>query len=1028
MLWRSSAAISVLFVALALSDALQAAASSYRGEVTFNGFPLPGATITATQGTKSASTVSDSAGAFAFDELVDGYWEIEIQMQCFIPVHASVAIAPNLPSGHWELKLLTPDKILAQAGPAKPSMAASPAAVSVGTKSAETPTQSNGITIPTTPTENEQSADGFLIQGSVNNAATSPYPTNPAFGNDRTERKAKYTGGFEVTEGNSALNARPYSLSGVTAAKPAFNDFTGAVALQGPIKIPRLLPKGPNFFISYQWTRNSSSVINTGLVPTEGERTGNLAGLTNGQGQAVTVYNPSTGLPYENNQVPVSTQAAALLKLYPLPNIANTSNYNYQAPVINNTHQDSLQSRFDKTLGRKDQFYGGFAFQSTRASSVNLFDLIDAKGTLGINANIHWTHRLNPRLYLLTSYTFSRLRTEVTPNFAGRVNVTGNAGIAGNDQDAADWGPPALNFSSGFASLSDANSSFDRNRTDAVSVSLLYFRGNHSITMGGDFRKQEYNDFFQQNPRGIFTFTGAATAKSSSASATGFDLADFLIGIPDTSEIAFGNADKYFRESVYDAYISDEWHALPVLTITAGVRWDFGAPITELFGRLVNLDVASGFTAAVPVVGSDPVGSMTGEHYPSALMRPDWLMFEPRIGVAWRPVPASSIVIRAGYGIYPDTSVYQNIVLSMAQQAPLSKSISVANSTTCPLTLANGFASCTSVFSNTFGVDPNFRIGYAQTWQLSVQRDLPFALQMTATYTGIKGTHGPQEILPNSYPLGSENPCPDCPSGFIYETSNGNSIRHAGQLQLRRRLRSGLASTLAYTYAKSIDDDAYLGGQGHTIASDVGQTQSASLSTPSAAVAQNWRNPKGERSLSSFDQRQLLSVQVQYTSGQGLKGGTLMSGWRGKTLKEWTLLGNLSFGTGYPETPLYPATVPGTGFTGILRPELTGEPIYSSGIGAHLNAEAYTAPVGQWGTANRNSIMGPSQFTFNSSIARTFHPQRKVTLDFVINATNTFNHAAFSGWNNYVTSDQFGLPVTPGQMRSLQTEIHWRFQ
>ena len=140
------------------------------------------------------------------------------------------------------------------------------------------------------------------------------------------------------------------------------------------------------------------------------------------------------------------------------------------------------------------------------------------------------------------------------------------------------------------------------------------------------------------------------------------------------------------------------------------------------------------------------------------------------------------------------------------------------------------------------------------------------------------------------------------------------------------------------------------------------------------------------------------------------------------------MLGNLSFGTGYPETPLYPATVPGTGFTGILRPELTGEPIYSSGIGAHLNAEAYTAPVGQWGTANRNSIMGPSQFTFNSSIARTFHPQRKVTLDFVINATNTFNHAAFSGWNNYVTSDQFGLPVTPGQMRSLQTEIHWRFQ
>jgi trimeric autotransporter adhesin len=65
--------------------------------------------------------------------------------------------------------------------------------------------------------------------------------------------------------------------------------------------------------------------------------------------------------------------------------------------------------------------------------------------------------------------------------------------------------------------------------------------------------------------------------------------------------------------------------------------------------------------------------------------------FEPRIGISWRPIPASTVVIRAGYGIYPDTSVYQGIVLQMAQQYPLSKSLSVQNSTACPLTLANGF-------------------------------------------------------------------------------------------------------------------------------------------------------------------------------------------------------------------------------------------------------------------------------------------------------------------------------------------------
>ncbi len=307
---------------------------------------------------------------------------------------------------------------------------------------------------------------------------------------------------------------------------------------------------------------------------------------------------------------------------------------------------------------------------------------------------------------------------------------------------------------------------------------------------------------------------------------------------------------------------------------------------------------------------------------------------------------------------------------------------------------------------------------------------MPFALQATATYTGIKGTHGPQEILPNSYPLGEANPCPSCPSGFVYESSNGSSIRNAGMVQLRRRLRGGFAASMTYTYSKSIDDDAYLGGQGHTVASgsQTGQPQTASLSTPSAAVAQNWLDPRADRALSTFDQRQLLNLQAQYTSGQGLEGGTLLGGWRGKALKEWTVLGTVSFGTGLPETPLYPSAVPGTGFSNIIRPDLTGASIYSSGTSAHLNAAAYTSPVaGQWGTAGRDSIAGPDQFTFNSSVARTFRPHGKLYLDVAVNSTNTLNHVAFTNWNNYVTSTQFGLPVSTGAMRSLSTTLHLRF-
>jgi hypothetical protein len=1034
---------SVLALACLVFSAL-AAAAPYRGVVTYGGLPLPGVTVTATQGSKTETVVSDEDGAFSFDDLADGQWTIQLSMQLFATLKSDVTIAPNMPAAKFEMKLQPEGQILAHSqlatqpvevppAPA-PALATRPEGQQADQKKPQANAGGNASApeMPKAPNEeNEQSADGLLVQGSVNNAATSVYATNPAFGNTRSGTKALYTGGFTAYEGNSALDAKQFAVSGVGFPKPSFNNFTGVATVQGPILIPISHRRGPNFSISYQWTRNSTEQIETGLVPTQAEQSGDLSGLTNALGSPVTVYNPATGKPYANNQVPVSPQAAALLKLYPLPNIPNVAGYNYQAPVVSSAHQDSLQSRLDKALGRKDQFYGGFNFQSTRSDSVNLFNFIDERGTVGINGNIHWTHRLKPRLFLFTSYTFSRLRAEVKPNFAGHVNVSGAAGIAGNDQDAANWGPPALNFNS-FNSMSDANSSFNRNRTDAFSGSMLFYRGKHNISVGADFRKQEYNDDFQENPRGSFTFTGAETAGPAgvtSGSNNGSDLADFLIGVPDTSAIAFGNANKYLREPVYDVYANDDWRVMPILTINAGVRWDYSAPISELFGNLVNLDVARGFGAVAPVTGSAPVGSLTGAHYPGSLMNPDRRLITPRIGISWRPIPASTVVIRAGYGIYPDTSVYQNIVLEMAQQAPISKSLNVQNSAACPLTLANGFAPCSSITSDTFGIDPNFKIGYMQQWQLSVQRDLPFALQMTATYNGEKGTHGPQEILPNSYPLGETNPCPSCPSGFVYETSGGNSLRNAGVLQLRRRLRSGFAASVQYTYAKAIDDDAYLGGGGHQVASGSGQAQSASLAMPTSEVAQNWLNPRAERSLSNFDERQLLYLQGQYTSGQGLEGGTLLGGWRGRALKEWTVQGNLTYGTGLPEDPLYPFAVPGTGYSGIIRPDLTGAPIYSSATVAHLNAAAYAPPVaGQWGTAGRNSITGPNQFSFTSQLSRTFRPHGKWYLDFEVNSTNTFNHPTISSWVNNVESTQFGVPVGANPMRSLQTEVHLRWQ
>jgi len=379
------------------------------------------------------------------------------------------------------------------------------------------------------------------------------------------------------------------------------------------------------------------------------------------------------------------------------------------------------------------------------------------------------------------------------------------------------------------------------------------------------------------------------------------------------------------------------------------------------------------------------------------------------------------MVVRAGYGVYYDTSVYQTIATQMAQQSPLSKSLKVQNSPATPLTLANGFIGSPNITANTFAIDPNFRVGYAQNWQVSVQRDLPSALQMVATYLGIKGTRGQQQFLPNTFPIGAVNPCPTCPSGYYYLTSNGNSIRHAGLFQLRRRLRSGFTAELQYTFSKSIDDAA-LGGRG----------QGGNL------IAQDWLNVSGERSLSNFDQRHVVSFTMQYTTGMGLRGGSLLSGWRGAAFKEWTASTQINAGTGQPLTPVYLVAVQGTGFTGPIRPDYTGKPVYDAPSGLFLNPAAYAAPAaGRWGNAGRNTITGPDQFTLNASMARTFRLNDRYSADVRIDAANALNHPTFPSWVTVIPSQavveqqhsfgQFGLQNPANAMRSIQTTVRVRF-
>ena len=249
--------------------------------------------------------------------------------------------------------------------------------------------------------------------------------------------------------------------------------------------------------------------------------------------------------------------------------------------MVGATHQDSVQARLNKMIGRQNQISGTFGLQSMRSDNPTLLGFLDTNRSLGSNFVANWRHSFTQRFFTNFSYQFSRQSTRTAPFFENRENISGLAGITGNNQEAVNWGPPTLNFSSGLTSLYDALSSSTRNQTSSFSAANLWAHGRHNVTFGADYRKQQFNILSQQDPRGSFTFTGASTlggAGSLLLPGARNDFAGFLLGIPDTLSIAFGNADKYFRTSSYDAYVADDWRVNPSLTFNIGVRWEYWAP------------------------------------------------------------------------------------------------------------------------------------------------------------------------------------------------------------------------------------------------------------------------------------------------------------------------------------------------------------------------------------------------------------------------------------------------------------------
>ncbi|MFN7918512.1 MAG: carboxypeptidase-like regulatory domain-containing protein [Bryobacteraceae bacterium] len=435
-----------------LAACLQAA--DHTGVVKFGGLPVPGASVHAAQGGKAFDAVTDAQGRYTIAGLEAAPLSVEIEMSLFASQRRELA-APG--EAEWELAPISREQL---AGKVERQAAVFQRAAVTSTPAQKPAQPPSGDPVAAAELA-RQAADGFLISGSVHNAASSPFAQLQAFGNNRRNQRSLYNGSIGMVLNDSVFDARSYSLTGQDTPKPGYMRMQGLLAFGGPIRIPKLVRRGPVFSVNYQWTRNRNATTGTGLMPSLDQRAG-LFGAT--------ILDPLSGQPFAGNRIPaerISPQARALLRFFPEPNFSGSSRYNFQVPLVSGLHQDDLQTRVNKQI-RRNTYSGASSLQSTRTDTPDLFGFLDTGRVLGWNATAGYRRLIDSRSFANFSFNVNRLSTRVTPYFSGRENVSGAAGIRGNNQDPINWGPPNLSFAGGLAPLNSAQASYVRNQTASI--------------------------------------------------------------------------------------------------------------------------------------------------------------------------------------------------------------------------------------------------------------------------------------------------------------------------------------------------------------------------------------------------------------------------------------------------------------------------------------------------------------------------------------------------------------------------------
>jgi hypothetical protein len=492
--------------------------------------------------------------------------------------------------------------------------------------------------------------------------------------------------------------------------------------------------------------------------------------------------------------------------------------------------------------------------------------------------------------------------------------------------------------------------SFRGDYTAALSDTLNWIHGKHSVKFGGEFRRSDSN--INGYTPGSFTF--ASLTAFINDQATGF-----TANASDGASRSFTNALGFF--------VQDSYKVNRTLLLQLGMRYDWNGTPVESENRFVVFDPAS--------VSLLQVGNQLGTVYNQSAKN-----FEPRVGFAWDPFGGGKTVIRSAYAIQTDQPS-SSLITPIARNPPFAFPISFSPSASIPfVTFSNAYGLAGGSVSPT-SIAHSYKDGYAQSWNFNIQEELASKFSLMVGYFGMKGTDlniarnynqpvsgiRPYASLSANSPIFPGKPLANI---IVYE-SDGNSTYNGLWVTGTKRFSSGFQFQTSYTWSKSIDYNSR-NVQGLTV--------------------QNSYNLRGDRGLSDFDARNRFVMNGIYELP--FKSNRLVAGWE--------ITGIVTLQSGNPMN--FVTTNRTFNGSGTLRASVSG-PVQlgfipaTNGNAASVsylqNPTVFYDQGNAFGNLGRNTLVGPGFSDVDIALVKNTRINERMRFQIRADAFDALNHANF---------------------------------